>query len=105
MKNILEYQQIYRLILSDEGYNGMYLGERISPDRLGADNLILVEKPLLLKERFKEIILDFSLIKFKKYRFNEKGKLILIPPYENIYNFKPGEKEYLEELLKKIPKE
>lgn len=105
MKNILKYQQIYRIILSDEGYNGLYLGEIISPDRLEINNLILVDKPLLLNERFKETLLDFSLIKFKEYKFNEKNKLILIPPYEIIYNFKVGERGYLEELLKKIPKE
>ncbi len=104
MKNILEYQQIYRLILSDEGYNGMYLGERISPNRLEVDNLILVDKPFLFKERFKEIVLNFSLIQFKEYRFNEKNKLILNPPYDYVHNFTCGEKEYLEELLKKIPK-
>lgn len=83
----------------------MYLGEKTSSDRLDNDNFILVDKPFLLNDGFKKIVLDFSLIQFKEYKFNEKNKLILIPPYENIYNLKTWEKEYLEELLKKIPKE
>jgi hypothetical protein len=100
----LKYMRCYRLIIADEGYNGLYLGEKISPDRLNKSHLVLVNKPYSFKENNKDISNSFSLIRFKDYRFNEKNKLIL-KNMHYLKNFTKGEKSYLEELLKNIPGE
>lgn len=82
----------------------MYLGKKVSPDRLDFTNFILIDKPFSWKEDFKEIHLKFSLVEFKDYRFNEKNKLILKNP-QYIIHFNASEKKYLEDLLNKIPRE
>ena len=97
----LKYGNIYRLIIADEGYNGLYLGEKISKDRLEVNHIILVNRPYYSKEDNREIKREFSLIKFKDYRFNEKNKLILRNMHY-LKNISNGEKFYLESLLGKI---
>lgn len=97
----LKYGEIYRLIIADEGYDGMYLGEKISPDRLDVNKIILINKPYSYKEDNREFKRSFSLIKFKDYRFNERNKLILRNMHY-LKNITRGERMYLEELVQKI---
>ncbi|MBP6857362.1 hypothetical protein KBC25_02975 [Candidatus Pacearchaeota archaeon] len=104
MNQHLDYGKIYRLILSDEGYNGMYLGEKVSKKRLKTNHIILVDNSDFINQYKKKLDRNFLLIKFEKYWFDTNNKLIL-ENMDYIKNLSKGEISYLEELVKKIPKQ
>jgi len=92
----LEYGEIYDLHIAGEDYKAIYLGERAPRTNLKSKYLVLVNKPSI----FDKPKCNFSLIRFKDYRFNEGDKMIL----KRMNYIKPDRKHigYLEELLQKI---
>jgi hypothetical protein len=94
MNYYLEYGKVYDLSINKDNCKGIYLGIRISRLRLKRKHIMLLNKPSSVGiHKY-----NFSLVRFKDYRFDKDSNLIL-----NWMNYiKPSKREisYLEELLK-----